>query len=167
MLKINIANLKDGEHEFDFDAPPEELDIDSIEIIKNIYAAVRVYKSRNQISINVNIRGKFNLQCDRCLENYISDFSNTFDIIYKFTFADIVTENGDDDIKFIAPNTKYIDLKDEIRDYILLSIPMRKVPEEKDDVCSYCNKDVSLILSVDRQEEINPIWEKLIKAKTK
>lgn len=169
MLKININNLHDGEHNYDFVISPTEFDfkIDFVEIVTDVFVNANLYKTGGQIAVNVEIKGKFKLQCDRCLEDYVDDFENEFDMIYKFDYDGDDIENEDDDIKFISPKTNYIDLKNDVRDYILLSVPMRKVPEEKDGVCFYCHKDTREMLNIRRHEETNPVWEKLIKAKTK
>jgi uncharacterized protein len=167
MLKIYINNLNEGEHNYNFVVLPNELEVDNVDIVSDVNVLAQLYKSGNQISFKVNISGKFKFQCDRCLDEYISDFSNEFIIIYKYDFDSVVNQAENDDIKFILPNTRYVDLTDDVRDYILLSVPMRKVPEEIEGDCSYCNKKVPEMLKIETREDINPVWEKLIKAKIK
>lgn len=170
-LKINISNLNDGEHIFEFKASPEEFDFhkDDLELVDEVITIASLYKTGNEISVNINLQGKFRLICDRCLEDYEFNFNNKFEIIYKFDFTGIKIKDNDenDDIKFISPNTKFIDLKNDIRDYILLSIPMKKAPAEKDGICLYCNNDTYEMLNIKREEAVNPVWEKLLKTKTK
>lgn len=167
MLKINISNLQDGDHVFNFIISPAEINIDLVEVIDNVIVRANLYKSINQFSINIKIKGMFRLECDRCLMDYNYNFDKMFDLIYKFDYEGKKIGDSNDDIKFIPPKTNFIDLKEDVRDYILLSIPMRKVPDEKEGICTYCNKDINDMLNVTRREELNPIWEKLIKAKTK
>lgn len=165
-LKINISNLKDGDHVYDFDLRLDEIDIDDIELVNDAKANVLLHKSGNQTSMVTKLTGKFKFQCDRCMEFYEHELDNKFEIIYKFDFKDDV-EYENDEIKFISPNTNFIDLKSDIRDYILLSVPMRRAPEEKDGVCKYCHININEIVNVRNEEEINPVWEKLIKIKNK
>ncbi|MEO8210221.1 MAG: DUF177 domain-containing protein [bacterium] len=167
MLKIYINNLNEGGHNFEFVISPEELEVDTVDIVSDVYVFAKLYKSGNQISFNINIKGKFKFECDRCVEEYISDFNNEFEIIYKYDFDEIGDQIENDDIKFIPPNTRYVELKNDVRDYILLSIPMRKVPEERDGKCLYCNKEIQDHIVHDEKQDINPVWEKLIKAKIK
>ncbi|MEO8447858.1 MAG: DUF177 domain-containing protein [bacterium] len=169
-LKINISNLKDGKHNFDFNVKSEELSIDEVVIHSDIIVSAELYKSGNQISAMVDLNGTFKLQCDRCLDDYDSVFNNRFKIIYKTDFkkdVKTVEDEPDDDIKFISQSTKFIDLKNEVRDYILLSIPMKKAPEEIDGNCAYCKKNTADMLSIKSKEEVNPVWEKLLQTKTK
>ena len=171
MFKINIHNLKEGEHKYDFVAEASDFGIgsDEAEVVDKIYITAVLYKVGSQISVKIELKGKFKFECDRCTEDYIYDFKTDFNIIYKYQFKGMDTgeKNDDDEIKFIAPNTIFIDLKKDIRDFIILSIPLKKAPEEKDGICLYCKKSISESFVSSGKEEVNPVWEKLIKVKNK
>lgn len=167
MLKVFINNINEGEHNTEFIISPDELQIDTVDVCSDIKISVKLYRSGSQISFKINLIGKYKLQCDRCTEDYISEFSKDFEIIYKYDFEETVKQSDIDDIKYIPPNTRYVDLKEDIRDYILLSVPMRRVPEEINGVCTYCHKKISELLNTEKPEEVNPVWEKLIKTKIK
>ncbi|MEO6696192.1 MAG: DUF177 domain-containing protein [Ignavibacteria bacterium] len=166
-LKINISNLQDGEHIYSFTATSKELEIETVDIASDVLIEANLYKTGNQFDLNVKISGKFKLLCDRCIEDYVQGFDNSFEVIYKFDFVQDDIENDDDDIKFIPPKTNYINLVEDVRDYIVLSVPMKQVPEEKDDHCTYCNKNITDLINIVRQPEVSPVWEKLIQAKSK
>ena len=159
--------MQDGEHNFDFIVSPNRLDVDAVEIVTDTTVKVNLYKAGNQFDLNINLKGKFKLLCDRCMEDYIQEFNNSFEVIYKYEFGKDEIDNEEDDIKFISPKTNFIDLIEDVRDYIILSIPMKHVPGERDGICTYCNKDTSVILNIVRQKEISPVWEKLIQTKSK
>ncbi|MBK8553914.1 MAG: DUF177 domain-containing protein [Ignavibacteria bacterium] len=168
MFRINIHNLKEGEHIYKFEASSQDFDFNETEVglTEKVFITAVLYKAGNQISVKLELNGKFKFPCDRCLDDYVYDFSTAFPIIYKYEFKSApADEIHDDDIKFIPPNTVFIDLKEDIRDFILLSIPMKKAPEDIDGICSFCKKDISKEFTVKQQEEINPVWEKLIKQK--
>lgn len=166
--KINISNLSDGEHRFEFKLEAEDLEIETVEIVSDIDVNADLYKSGNQFDLNVNVRGKFKLQCDRCMEDYIQDFNKSFEIFYKYEFTNEEVLNDDnDEIKFISPKINSINIAEDVRDYILLSIPMKHAPVEHNGICTYCNRDIAKLLNVESKKEISPVWEKLIQAKTK
>ncbi len=167
MLKVYINNISEGEHSFNFIISHGEIEIDTAEIVSDINVSVKLYKSGNQISLKTSLCGKFRFQCDRCTEDYISGFNNDFEIIYKYDFGEMADQSEDDDIKFIPSNTRYIDLKDDIRDYILLSVPMKRVPEDSGGECSFCHKTIKEMTLNEKQKEVSSVWEKLIKAKIK
>jgi uncharacterized metal-binding protein YceD (DUF177 family) len=168
-MKIKISNLQDGEHTYHFEEQPTEFEIDNVNFVKDIIIDVVLYKAANQYNLDIDVSGRYVLPCDRCLEDFETDFHNKFNLIYKLNFSgeDLEGENnGQDDIlKFISPNTQYIELKDDIRDYIILSIPMRKVPDEADGVCTYCNRKIDEIITNKDADSVNPVWEKLLKIK--
>lgn len=172
MLKIHISNIKEGEHEYEFKIGKNDIDLSGIDDIKlkdDVTVRAVLYKTGNQFDLKSIISGTFLLQCDRCLDEYEYKFENTFEIIYKYDYASERNniEDEEDDIKLIAPKTGFIDISEDVRDYILLSVPLKKAPEEIDGRCIYCKKNISELLEIQRQEEINPVWEKLIKQKTK
>lgn len=173
MFKINIHNLKEGEQKYEFAAKFEDLDLGDVEFSfpEKIKITVLLYRIDSQISLKVFLKGKFEYNCDRCLEKYLDDFDTDYEIIYKFEHREINDGKDehefDNDIKFIPPNTIYIDLKEDLRDFILLSVPLRKVPEEEDGKCTYCKKNINEILNIPEKDELNPVWEKLLKSKTK
>ncbi len=168
MLKIHISNLQEGSYDYEFkvNSADIEFDAEDAQLAEDVTVRVIMYKSGNQFDIKTTVAGSFLLTCDRCTDKYRQNFENTFEVIYKFDFSekDIINEN-DDEIKFIPPKTGFIDLKDDVRDYILLSVPMKKAPKDKDGICTYCSRNIDDILKIKRTEEINPVWEKLIKIK--
>lgn len=168
MLKIHISNLQDGEYDYEFKVNSGDIDLEDEDtaLADDVLVKVKMYKAGNQFDFKTELSGSFDLTCDRCTEKYKHDFKNSFEIIYKFDFSDSdKTEEYQDEIKYILPKTGFIDLKDEIRDYILLSVPMKKAPNEENGICKYCFKSIDDLLNIKRKEEINPVWEKLIKIK--
>lgn len=169
MMKIKITNLQDGEHIYDFAVDGGEMDLDDIETSGDIYVKVNLYKSGNQFDLKINVRGKLKFECDRCLDEYPYDFNNTYEIVYKFDFTHELekAEIDSDDIRYLNPNAAFIDIKNDVREFIILSVPLKHAPEEKDGVCKLCNRKISDILMIERPEEMNPVWEQLLKIKTK
>ncbi len=173
-MKINIANLKEGEYLFDFDVKPEELGFAEPILKKNVAVQIKLFKTNNQINADVSLQGTFDLECDRCLDNFNLDFSSEFLIIFKSYFKKEELEEADaddDTLVFIPANTAFIDLKQDIKDYILLAIPMRRVPvsveTENKEICSVCSRNVLEFLKPQIDETANPVWEKLNELKNK
>ncbi len=165
MEKINIANLTEGQHKFEFAPGSEELKLGDLEC-KDLKLEVEINKTGSQLVLDCEITGIFVLSCDRCLEVYEQPFENSFAIAYKHDFTG-EKENTDDNIKFISPKTVFVDITDEVRDYICLAVPMKAVPLDKDGICEYCGKNFENFLYPEKEKEINPVWEKLVKLKTK
>ncbi|CAN5489632.1 hypothetical protein BH10BAC5_BH10BAC5_26640 [soil metagenome] len=173
-MKINIANLKDGEHLFDYNVRPDELGFSENILKDNVEVAVKLFKTNNQINADVSLEGIFGLECDRCLDNFKLKFSSEFLIIFKYYFKKEELEEADaddDTLVFIPSNTAFIDLKQDIKDYILLALPMRKVPDSIEingnEICSVCSRNIDEFLRTDKSDTVNPVWEKLNELKNK
>jgi uncharacterized metal-binding protein YceD (DUF177 family) len=168
MEKINISNLHEGHHEFEFEPAADELNLGEIEC-KEVKVRVAIEKTGSQLVLDGVIEGKFALACDICTEKYDHEFSKGFEIAYKYDYTGVLANEAeqDDNIKFISPRTVYIDISDEVRDYVLLSVPMKAVPEVQNGICTFCGRDIEKFLHPKRKKEVNPVWEKLIKLKTK
>lgn len=164
-MKINISGLSDGVHYLSlFEKIPDDFVVPYI-IQDEIKIEVKINKNCHSVLLNIAVEGKMNLECDRCLEFFPYLFNTDFDLLYEYNYTgkeirDIkkIEEFNSFNIK---PDTKYLDISEPLRDYILLSIPMRKVPDENDDICSYCKKNVLEILSAKKDKNVNPVWDKL------
>jgi len=164
-MLINIKGLSDGEHSYSFSEPASGFDLSELNFVSNIDSEVRLYKSHNQMTCNIGINAKISFLCDRCLEDFIYNLKTDFEIVYQYIFDNLVKENLEndtDELKCISHDAGFIDLNNDVRDFILLAIPMKKTPEEIDGVCLFCNKNIEDILNIKREKEVNPVWEKLL-----
>lgn len=165
---INISNLSEGEHFFVFKVTGEELDLKELDFRDDVKVSVKLFKTHNQSDLKINLETVVKLPCDRCLEDFDFSVDNDFELVYKYSYDKNEIDNEEDslnDFKVLSPDVHNIDIKKEIRDYILLSFPLKRVPEVKDDICSYCKKNINEILKSNEIKEINPVWDKLIKNK--
>lgn len=163
-MKINISSLSEGEHHYSFIEQPSVFEISSIDFISNVNVDINLSKRTNQIELKVKLNVKLNFICDRCLDYFPQDVKNEFLLVYKYSFKNGLSlneETSNDNLKLISPDTDYIDLTNDVRDYILLAVPMRKVPEEKNGVCLHCKKNIRDILNIKKMDSNNPVWDKL------
>ena len=149
-MKIIISNLSDGKHDYEFCETPVTLDLEDCETEGDITVKAELQKYGGQIQVTVLFRGDFLYDCDRCVKKIKIELSNKFEVIYKFTKKAGETEVTDENIFFISPVTNNIDLKDIVREYMLLALPMRKVPpEEVTEFALTVNKDMKEILRIE------------------
>ncbi|MGB9696916.1 MAG: YceD family protein [Ignavibacteria bacterium] len=157
---LNIASLKEGEHFVEFLEKPSVFNLSEIEFLSDVYVKVKVVKTYHQIDLEVSFECLLKFLCDRCLDPFEYKLQNTFELVYKFDFTrrqglsykferyvDSVEkeELKDDNFKVISEHTKDLDITNDLRDYILLSLPMRRVPDEIDGVCSVCHRTLDEI----------------------
>lgn len=165
---INISNLNEGEHSFVFTVSGEELELKEFNFLNDIKVSIELFKTHNQVDLKINIDSIVRLPCDRCLEDFDFKINNDFELIYKYSYNKEEIDEEEDllnDFKVLTPDVSNIDLNKEIRDYVLLSFPMKCVPEVKDDICIFCKKNINDILKLSENNDVNPVWDKLLKNK--
>ncbi|MCE1166238.1 MAG: DUF177 domain-containing protein [Bacteroidetes bacterium] len=123
-------------------------------------------QSNRQVYAAVNFDCNFIFPCDRCLEDFGMNINGNFEAVYKYSRDPEELDSGEGgNIFFIAPEMNFIDLTELVREYILISLPMRKAPGETDGRCDYCGKTEEEILQNKTTQEINPVWDKLLNKK--
>lgn len=165
MLKINVLVLKEGEYFFDYALRPSEVELEEDYFKNDINVDVALVKNVYQIELKVKFNTVLVFECDRCLDNYEHLCKGSFELYFKpmpLRNQEVNEEKDEDNIRFYSVVNKYIDITKDLRDYIMLSVPMRHVPEEKDGVCVVCKRNFDEILNQkNSQRDINPVWKKL------
>jgi uncharacterized protein len=99
------------------------------------------------------------LICDRTLAPFTQKVSGDYSVL--FAKRPIEQADTDEAIRPLDPTTRDLDLTDEIRDTLLLSVPLRKVAPDA--------RNAELVLSYGTKDEsgtaIDPRWEALRKLK--
>ena len=166
MLKVNILNLNEGENILEYVLSATDFELDK-DLFKNkINIKITLVKSLSQLALNIKFETMIRFVCDRCLDNFDYLCKGSLDLYFKpmparnHAMGEI---REDDNIRFYSVENKYIDITNDVRDFILLAVPMRHVPEEIDGVCVVCKKNFDeLINSKNLQEAINPVWKKFL-----
>ena len=139
-IKIAMGMIKDGSNELERVANPGDIGLDGSLLKDNLHIYVNVNKLPHQLDMRIRIKGRLNLECGRCLDMYEKDFEEEFEMVYvpAGNKGHIIE---DDYLRVYNPYMKYLDLTDDIRDFVKLAVPMRNIPDENEDgSCSWCGK---------------------------
>ena len=164
-MNIKISNLSDGIHNYVFDEDVNELGLEE-PFVKNLLVNVELNKSHNQIILDakLSINTKFN--CDRCNKNYFSELTSSYRMVYLLGTEPV--DSGSINITYLSLDTDKINIDDDVRDYALLSIPMKKLCKENcKGLCSKCGKDLNEGSCECRNDEIDDRWLPLMELKNK
>lgn len=126
---IEIQKLKPGTHHFDFvvdDAFFAGRENSPVQKA-NVALAVQVNKTSNLLDTHFAMYGIVELACDRCLQPYPQTVSGDARVIYSWDRT--VKGLQGEDIVYVRPDTVYLDLQQEIYDFIVLQIPLKKTPD--------------------------------------
>ena len=122
-------------------------------------------KSITQIVLNCKINAEAKLLCDRCNEEYHTELENEFKVIY---FLEKEEGNEEDsNIKYLLANVDKIKLNDDVMEYSLLSVPMKKLCKvDCKGLCSSCGTNLNISKCDCKKEIYNPVWDKLSKMRS-
>lgn len=179
---IEVIKFKEGLHEVVF--PIEDVffqQVEGNELLEkgNLTARVLIDKGANLMELTFQISGKVQLTCDRSLEVFDHPLDITERMIYKFGSE---VKEIDESVMMITRETPSINVAQLIYEYILLSLPPKKIhPNYKNELDEEDNELEGGFVYVDGEAEenskidsadnstsfIDPRWEKLGKLKTK
>ena len=152
-IKLNIGTLNEGSQQIELVSDAKELGLD-VKLLKgNLLIYIDLFKATHQLDLKVKLSGVINLVCDRCLDAYETAFESAFEIVFVQK-AEREEAINDDYIRTYSPFMKTVDITNDIREYVLLSIPMRKVPAETPEgVCTWCGKTEEYWKTLIKDEE--------------
>lgn len=172
-LLIRFSGLKEGLHEFHFEIENKFFEqLDYSEIKKAKLAVELVFDKRpNMLILNFDIKGKVEVMCDKCTDDFWMKVSANEELICKFGEGFSIDEK----IIFIGENEIELDLTQPIYELTIVSIPSKRVHEDGE-----CNQEMLkamdnyLMVESDEDEpvnddiiedEIDPRWSALKKLK--
>ena len=164
-MKIKISGLKNGTHTYEFVSKSGTLELDE-PLSGNFITHVVLNKNDNQIILDVSTRAEADFICDRCSNEFKRDVESSYKMIY---LLESVEHNEDElNITYLAPETDKIDIANDVRDYIILSVPMKKLcKEDCKGLCIKCGKDLNTGPCDCKDDEIDDRWKSLSDLKSK
>jgi uncharacterized protein len=164
-LKIRVSGLSPGTYDYAFNVPPSDLTLEENFDVP-VEVSVRLEKTPRQIIVRGTVRTSATFPCDRCLAEFKQDVSSAFAVVY----IEDEEEAGrfpPEEVRMIRPDTTVIDLAPDVREMIVLSIPLKLLcREECRGLCSSCGADLNRVDCGCRNETANLPWqglEKLLK----
>ena len=166
-FNIQFVGLSLGEHVFEYTLSETffaNLNPDS-EIKKGkIDVTIRLLKQSTMMILQFEITGTVNVNCDRCTDEFDLPINGNYQLVVKFGGHD--TGEEDDDIITLSTHESELDVSQYIYEYVMLSLPIRRVHPDNTKGKSTCNKEMLKKLNdflVDEQpkEGSNPHWDNL------
>lgn len=162
---INFVGLKPGLHSFEylitgsfFEAMHSEE-----EFIPNIKLDLELDKQVNFLSLKFQFIGTITTICDRCadpIEIPIEINENLY-----FNISDSEKSNEDEDVLYLSTSDYEIDISQFVYEFIMVSIPMKRVHLSDSEGNSRCNSETIKLLEKNKPKSIDPRWEVLNKLK--
>ena len=140
-LRINISKLSEGAHQRSLQAAPGEIGLDS-RFTKEVSLEAALESTSRQLYVHAEFKTGGVFTCDRCLEEFEREVSSGFGIVYV---AENRAEVGeDDDMRVLSPDTNYIDLDEDVRQYAILALPQKTLcTEDCAGLCPSCGTNLN------------------------
>jgi uncharacterized protein len=164
-MKIRISGLDNGTYTYDFEGDIDDIDLD--EPFQNKYKTeVVLTKFNDQMILEVSTISDACFTCDRCGVEYQRNVESKYKMVYLF--SNVVESNEEADITYLLPDTININIADDVRDYLILAVPMKKLCKEYcKGLCYKCGTDLNNNTCNCTDNEIDDRWSKLLELKNK
>lgn len=139
-IRINIGSLNDGFQLIELKSSETELNLPEGTVKDPLEIRLELFKTSHQLDIKAGITGILLMECDRCLEKFEKQFSASFELVFVQK-SPREEEINEDYIRTYSPHMKSVDITNDIKESVILTIPMKKLPDEKQDgSCSWCGR---------------------------
>jgi uncharacterized protein len=140
-FRINISNLSEGIHEYIFEAEPSKIGLDE-RFSRTIKLNVTLDKNLHQILLQANMKAEGAFVCDRCLDSFIWQMEEKYSMVYIQGNRSTVDLKKEEGVQILSPDTNYIDLDEDVRQYVILAIPQKLLCQENcRGLCASCGKN--------------------------
>ena len=167
MLKVELRSLEQEDLVLEESGCPQALGIELNPEFSQ--APLKIYceisKGGDIVLAKGWVGGKMHLACGRCLREFESDYKSFFEVHYRPQPEEMPgdgEEIPEGQIEVVYFDGDILDIADQIRQTILLSVPMRALC--KDDcrgLCGGCGKDLNVDSCQCQEPPMDSRWEAL------
>lgn len=124
-----------------------------------------------EIRIQGHLTVRMRSECDRCLEPAEFPIDSDFDLLYRPAVRggydeEVEIDEGESEIAFY--NGDGVELKDVLREYVLLSLPMQRICcENCHGICPVCGQNRNLVSCGCEVKPVDDRWAALKNLQTK
>jgi uncharacterized metal-binding protein YceD (DUF177 family) len=141
IYNIAFLGLKEGVHQFEFDIDDRFFEkFENSEVQKGLLKAeVTLIKQSTLMILEMTVKGKVELMCDRCLDNYLQEIENDNKLYVKFGREE---QEMSDDVIVVSPENNNINIAQNLYELIILGLPIKHVHSDDENGNSTCNPDM-------------------------
>ena len=140
-FRIPFYSFRNGLHEFDFIVDDSFFAFFEGSELSHGQLQVKVTmdKSDHQLVFDLSLTGEVEVICDRCLDNFMQEINASYTLYGKFGEGNSEEEF---DVVWIPRSEHEIDLAGYIFEYILLSLPLKRIHPDDEEGNSGCDQDM-------------------------
>jgi uncharacterized metal-binding protein YceD (DUF177 family) len=143
-MKLHLPSYPRGQHRISETLESVQLDLDCSLFPREIEAQIQFDRQDPYLRLDCQLKTWIHRICDRCLADY--DNPITADARLVFVLGAMLSHPSEvaDEIQYIPADSQEIDLSADLRDILMLSLPMKSLC--RDDcrgLCSHCGQDLN------------------------
>jgi uncharacterized protein len=159
-MKILIKDLSEGIHEFREDIPVGDIELPEPEFYPHsLVLDLYIDRLDNIYRLKVKISTQAKYSCDRCLEEFDSEFSASAEQIYQLGSGKL---DDDDEVEILPADTRELNIDKVIQDVFIMSRPIQMLCSEScNGLCAICGINLNEKQCKCKTDHIDPRLEKL------
>ena len=164
-MRIKISGFENGAYDYDFEADIEKIDLTE-PLFGKYNTNVVLNKFDDQIILEASTTAGSNFICDRCGTAFKQTVKSKYKMIYLLRSIEGAEEEIN--ITYLSSDTQIIDISKDVRDYMILSTPMKRLcKEDCKGLCAKCGVDLNEKECDCNDDEIDDRWNVLSELKNK
>jgi uncharacterized protein len=162
---IQLSGLKEGHHTIDFEIDKEFFEQFEESEVKegSLIANIEMDKRSTHLDMIIRVSGSVRISCDRCLEMFSQPVNSENRLLVKFGKS---VEDTDPDILSIPADAFELDLQQQIYEFIMLALPIKRVHPADKNGKSTCDPVMLKKLDeliIEEEKVTDPRWDELKK----
>ncbi|NTV92584.1 MAG: DUF177 domain-containing protein [Chlorobiaceae bacterium] len=128
LIEIRIAGLGEGRNEIDLICKAADFNDEQLTaagFTGDIKTSFFIVKSESEIAVTLNTAAAADLTCDICLAPVTRELAGSYTIHYVYGAEEENEDPDDADYRLLDRNAVSLDLTEEVRETIMLSLPMK------------------------------------------
>lgn len=166
-LTFDIQKIPEGQSHKTAHLPEEYFTLKDETRLIEADVSISFYRTDHFVKVSFEVNSVVELICDRCLEPFTKPIEGVFDILFEPGEVE-ETETVKSAVRQIPSDDLVLDIEEEVRDTIILNIPVKKIhPKYYDDDGKPEEFGVARFgdIEPDEEQKIDPRWEELKKLK--
>lgn len=165
---VRISGIGEGDHNYSFDLDSRFFALFEHSEIRegDVHAEVVLEKKPGILSLHISLKGKVEVECDRCLEMFPEEISANQTLYVK---TGEVAREEEDDVLIVGYDDHEIEISQFMYEFIMLALPYQKVHPDDNEGHSTCNPEMLKKLDAHRIKEsdqdidrkTDPRWDAL------
>ena len=164
-MKIRLDRLYEGEHCLNDQISPGDLELDPSYFVEPVDLILHWDRRDPYIRMRFEIKTNRQSQCDRCLDDVKLVIDSQTELLVQLR-DEVLEDLEDPDYKIVTPDNVEIDFTRDLRDAILLAVPVKILcNEDCKGLCVSCGANLNVESCTCSQQVVSPGWEALQKLK--